>query len=566
MAQTTGDVPAGPGGGGTGPGQPDHDLWSRMERLAMSRAGRRFLPWPVRQTLLSVSSLKEWQTLDDKINSEGRMPDDEELIVEAIWVCECYPPSYLNGLVSGLEALHVGEHRVIDDSIADTVRRYRSGAYAGGTAPLGFFTRRGESIFGADYVQTDLPAAVKRAHGWLENVTPSLTTIAIRFELADEAATAIQHALKASYKTKLRRRRHSLGYVDPNNQRREAMEHALEALNHECAEWMRRHFPGTFADGLLGGEYPTCVFITTKVSVPLVRTEQFSRWQWVARLDTDHEAWDSTDWPGLRLRTPAHDQARYQWWLAGRRGDFLSDASDGLQDAYGGATPRGWLNRIDDAMSMTLMLHATDSLLLGMHDAVSQSRDTMGATTTRKWDIRRLDTLRATVTSFVRDVEPVATELSNGHWRVFEGATFNPGPDHILSRIRDYDLTTAAAKTTETNSTESRKARTGPQKSRSMTVAPPVLRVEVATPEPLPTLTKHLADTIRHRAEDLLETERQHRDAMATVSMLVSASESLRLNRLLFVLTLVLGAVAVIAAMPQIRDLVHVLLQQLGLA
>jgi hypothetical protein len=78
-------------------------------------------------------------------------------------------------------------------------------------------------------------------------------------------------------------------------------------------------------------------------------------------------------------------------------------------------------------------------------------------------------------------------------------------------------------------------------------------------------LTKQQADIIRYRAQRLLEAERQHRDALATVSTLVAASESVRLDRRVFVLTLVLGAVAVIAALPQIAVVVSAVLRQLGL-
>jgi energy-converting hydrogenase Eha subunit H len=63
----------------------------------------------------------------------------------------------------------------------------------------------------------------------------------------------------------------------------------------------------------------------------------------------------------------------------------------------------------------------------------------------------------------------------------------------------------------------------------------------------------------------LLAAERQHRDALATVSTLVAAGESVRLDRWVFVLTLVLGAVAVIAALPQIAAIVSAVLRQLGL-
>ena len=82
---------------------------------------------------------------------------------------------------------------------------------------------------------------------------------------------------------------------------------------------------------------------------------------------------------------------------------------------------------------------------------------------------------------------------------------------------------------------------------------------------PSSTLTKHQADSIRYRAELLLAAERQHRDALATVSTLLAASESFRLDRRVFTLALVFGAIAVIAAMPSIAEVVRFVIQSLGL-
>jgi len=540
-------------------GWADRNVWPRVGTLARSRVAQRFLPGSIRQGLFTAGGLREIRALDRKINEEGRIPDDEEVTIESVWVSECYPPSYLDGLVSGLEALHVGRQFGADESAADIVRRYRSGAYAGGTANLGLFTRASRSGFG-DYVHTDLPAIVTRASGWLENVTPSLTTITIQFEMTDDAGKALQHALRADYRTKAKKRRNGWLYADPDNQRREAMQKALDDLNIECSGWLRRHFPGAFAGGLLGVDYPSCAFLTTKQCVPLARTKNLVKWLWVAELDAAHETWDSADWPGLHLRVPDGDRGRHHWLLAGRRGDFLSDPDDQLQRSYGGVTRGGWLNRINNEMSLTLMLHATDSLVLGMHEAVARSRDTMGAKTTRKWNLQRLDALRADVTSFVRDVEPVASELGNPEWRTTERATFRPGANHIRSLIRESDLKRAHEKATS-EARDSISSAIGGKRRRSKTTSV----IAVVDPDPLPTLTKQQADTIRYRANDLLAAERQHRDALATVSTLVAAGESVRLDRWVFVLTLVLGAVAVIAALPQIAAIVSAVLRQLGL-
>lgn len=347
-------------------------------------------------------------------------------------------------------------------------------------------------------------------------------------------------------------------YADPDNQRRDAMRDALGDLTRECASWVRAHLPGAFAAGLLDGDYASCLFMTTRQVVPFTRPARPTKWLWTTGLDASHEAWDSEDWPGLVLRVPERDGERFQWWLAGRQGDFLRDTGDKLQSAYGGATRAAWLNRVHDEMSMTLMLHATESLLGGMHAAVSRSRDSMGATASPKWDLRRLHALRRDVTAFVRDVEPVASELASKHWRTVERATFRPGSEHILTMISE-----------DRSGNSGRGQRDRPpvgQRIRSLARgAKPASTVKPPKREPPPTLTKHQADSVRHRAELLLEAERRQRDALAIISTLVATSESFRLDRRVSILTFVFGAIAVIAAMPSIVEVVRFVTRLLGI-
>jgi hypothetical protein len=74
-----------------------------------------------------------------------------------------------------------------------------------------------------------------------------------------------------------------------------------------------------------------------------------------------------------------------------------------------------------------------------------------------------------------------------------------------------------------------------------------------------------MSELIRHRVQRLVEAERLHRDALATISSLVAAGESIRLDRRLFWLTLVLGFVALIAALPSLAQVAQTVLRQVGI-
>ncbi len=508
-------------------------VWIPLDRFAWSRWGKRLVPQPVRKAAMGRAGLVGWRSLDPERNQAGRMPDDESIRLRAIWVSEAYPPSRLTDLVTGLEALGVGQGSGRRRA-ADHVRRYRSSPAGGASLNLGGFVRRGQGG-GPDAADVELPACIKRARGWLENVTPSLTVVTIQFEIADEYLDVLEAPLRADYRTTASPTRRGWTFHGPDQQRRAAVTATLGRLTRECADWMRRYFPGAFAKGLLDGEFPSCVFLTTKQMTPFMRAPDAPNWPFGTGLDDDHSAWDSSDWPGLRLRADDDERLRAQWWLAGREGEFLTD-SDDYQDAYGGATPSGWLNRISDEMCLSLMPLATELLLEGMQAEVARSRDSMGSRAADRWDFKRLDVLREDVTMFVRDVEPVARELAAKKWRA--RATFRPGPDHILTILADHEAERARQAEEPQRSILSR-LRFALQAKPSEPTQPKI--------EPPPTLAKYQADSIRFRAQALLEAARQHRDALSTVSSLVAAGESYRLDRRILWLTFVFGIAAIVS-------------------
>jgi hypothetical protein len=424
--------------------------------------------------------------------------------------------------------------------VADYVRLFRGSSYSGGGANLGFFTHRGKAIFGADYVEVDLPEGIERASGYLENVTPSLTAVAIQFEVADKARSVLSDSLRADYRTGLQATSRGWVYRTPENQRREAMLAAVDGLTRECADWLGRHFPGAFASGLLEAGRPSCVFVTTRRTIPLARPSSFTTWLWLTGLDRYHDTWESRAWPGLRLRVPEGEHDESRWWLAGRRGDFLNDPSDRIQQAYGGRSRSGWLNRIRDEMCSILMLHATESLLLGMQRQVARSRDSTSATASRAASDLRLRALAEDVNTFVRDIDPIAMELSGERWRTFERARFVPSSMHILRSLPEVD-------------TKARRHDVLRRHPRLvlLRLLPAVIARRLEAPrdaDPPPTLTKYLAEQIRDRATRLLEAERQHREALSTASTLLAAAETMTLDRRLLLLTVVLVLLTVVLA------------------
>jgi len=520
----------------------------------LSRVGRRLAPERLRRAVLEHEYLRALRVLDPEANRDIRLPADEEVAVESIWVAECYPPSRLGGLIEGLEALrvHVPGGR---EAAADIVRLYRSGAYTGGSLNLGLFTKRGDGVVGPGYVETDLPRRIKRGRGWLLNLSPSLTAVAFHFELTEGSRLFLNDVFRVEYRTAVLHTTGGSVFRRPENQCVDELRGALDDLTNECGGWIGRHFPGSFGAGLLRGVCPSAIFLTTTATAPFTRPHKFPAWLRILGLDAASEAWDSFDWPGLSLRVPDIDGERHRWWLVGRIGDFLADPDDELQEAYGGPTREGWINRVDEEISQSLMLHATELLLAGMHEAVATSRDSMGETATRKWDSRRLEAMRVDVTSFVRDIEPVAAELSAKDWKPFGGADFRPGPNHAIRR-RESAHPPGPAPAPHAKPTSGGLAVAAGSPG---SFGPDGNEMGTST-----TLHAELADRIRSRAHLLLAAEHQHRDGMATIATFVSAGESYRLGRTVLFVTVILGIITIIAQAAALNDVAHTLLKALS--
>jgi hypothetical protein len=520
------------------------DRLRQKARLAWRRATRR-----ARFALMARRDLRDFRAHDDDENRPGHVPLEEHLEVHCLWVVECYPPSKSEALIKGLRDLGIGEGAIGARPAVDAwVRRYRSTAYGGGSFfPLGLFDRARGRFIGPDIVVTDLPDAVDYAHGWLEILTPSLTTVTMQFVLTDDAAHLLERALNKDYMTTAQTTRHGITFHNPTNQRREAVHDAITDLTADCCGWFRSHLPGSFSAGLLDGGFPSCVFVSTDQTDPFVRPDapDWDSWMGAIGFDRDHEAWDSMELPGLKLRAPFGVEDDRRWWLAGRRGSFLVDNH---QAPYGGNTRQGWANRLQHYMNGLLALHGATALLEGLHAAVAQSRDTMRSQQSRKWDLRRLDALRDDVTTFVRDVDPIAAELETANRLERHRADFVPSAGHILLFGTPPSPSELAP---------------GPRSSRIARLLQwftPHADVTAATPkkpEPAKTLADYWAGDIRWSAGRLLAAERQTRDALSTISSLIGAVESIRLDRRILVLTVVLGLATVAAALPSLAQVVR---------
>jgi hypothetical protein len=502
--------------------------------------------------------------MDQELNQRGHLPADEHIQVHCLWVAEGYPPSKVGGLIAGLRGLGLDQARTGTQrgGVVEWLIKSRGTGFAGAWLNIGYFTRPRTRLFGVDRVLTELPPVVEFASGSLYALSPSLTGLVVRFVLNETVGPEIDGALNRDYRTEISSAGSSaIVYDGPEQQRHRAVDDCFRRARDECAAWIDKRLPGFFA--ATGREHPTCMFLTTQALSPFAEA---NRLDWgtygsVLGLDRDHEAWNLQAYPGLSLHVPERDVADRHWLIAGRRGAFFNDE---MQSAYGGTSGRSWSNRLQHGVDELVAVLGVRTILRDFHAAAAETRDAASATSNGSGGRRKtLASLPEAVSALTEDIEPIAAELAaepDVRRLVRDLDAVVPGPGNI------YRLVTAPWPTKD-NSPRPQPSMLAWVKAildRLRSASPSVER-EKAAQQPIPGLGSVIGDEIHSSADRLLKGATRTRDALATTATISSALETLRLDRRLFRLTIILGAIAVLAALPAIAQIAGVVLRTMGI-
>jgi len=508
---------------------------------------------------MARQDLSTIRSRDAEENAQGRLPAGEGIDVPCIWVVECYPPSKVAALVAGLRSLGLDRPWMGMDrgGAVDWVLSSRGRGFAGAWANLGFFTRPGHRLLGADQVTTDLPPGTEHAAASLFALTPSLTALVVQFVLSRELGEDLASALNREYRTEVRRSARGIIYDGPDQQRRREVKATFADGRRQASGWIAQHLPGWFASG--PDDMPTCAFVTTQAARPFdpAARQRWNSYVGALGLDADHEAWDLTPFPGLALRVSDREESARHWLLAGRVGAFMSDD---IQGAYGGPTRHGWSNRLwHETSSMVADLGAL-TLLRDFHVLAATARDAVAEPSRRRRNGgRRFELLPTVVSSISADVEPIAAELAverDVRHMVDDLRSAVPGAGNIF-RIIDAARPVAPAK--KRSLIARLRARLG--RARSSAELP----AQTTRGPRVQNLAQVVGEEIQLSAVRLLHGAQRTRTALATTATLASAVETLRLDRRLFRLSVVLGVIAVLAAFPAVATLLSAVLRAAGI-
>ena len=415
------------------PSVPHETSEERVEELgpkapAIQRGVSKWGPWKrwswyreIRQHERDEPSI--WGKHDPDENARGRLPDDEDVQVPAIWVAELYTPSTVGGLLDGIRHLGWEHGRSRDNSLTKWMNDVREGRKAGWTS-LGLVSPPGEAQLMKERT-APLPYGAKVALPILMSLTPSLTAFVVVFLLDDNAAASLGTPLRAEFMTTTRRDPlfrswHIIRYVlrngavrfgrrifDPDITRREAVRSCLRNLESHCVAWVHEHLPGAFSS-LGGARNPTAALLVTEQVRPLSEEARAIRALSGLAIDRYYDAWESDEWPGARLVLPRG------WDDEGSRLVFSCRRRDAFPDRPGYHDPTSnWTiaQRADDLVRGLLSRWALTCLLDSYHEALSTLRD-QTALNSRYRPVRDLKTLRSLTRTTLYDIGACSQEIA----------------------------------------------------------------------------------------------------------------------------------------------------------
>lgn len=260
---------------------------------------------------LAEDDLAYYRERDPKENDESAPIEGEAIDLRLMLGAEFYTPGSFGDLLKAFAKLgwDIDDPRLNRESPSSWIRQLRSNPHAGGTYNLGLLVREKSDSWTHRRV-SPLPESVQYAFGRLVGVTSSISAIVLTFVLTEKAARSLDQALREPRVT----RRVPLGGTSysieqPSHQKRKAIQEVRRALRAEITQWFKSHLPGLFSSGHLGGELPTCEFITLKVGRPF-QSGQKNPPEYLSLLGIDHayDAWktkgDLYFLPRMRWESP----------------------------------------------------------------------------------------------------------------------------------------------------------------------------------------------------------------------------------------------------------------------
>ena len=353
---------------------------------------------------------------DPSSNAETTPLEDEQVDLHCMWAVEFYAPSHVDKLVDNLKKLGWDQNDFLGrESPASWVRISRQHSAGGSWLDLGTIRSGDDERSWPSRDRTaPLPMYVRYASGGIYSLTPSLTCIVICFVFEDNFGCRLDAILRRRRQTFTRPvSRSGREFLDPERQKTDEVRQLRQECANLAARWFRENLPGVFSSGLLGGQLPTCEFVTLHKAEAFPDQERGeytpSGYLRVLDLEFSHSVWRSKDTPSLKFSLELLGQdPEYHSVFVVR--DTEIEGTE-LLEAYGGLP--GLATYVDGTYREMIGKVAIRPLLDGYSRRLNELRDAVTTTIRRPSSRRPSHTLQVLVDNVAYDVDiaTVATDL-----------------------------------------------------------------------------------------------------------------------------------------------------------
>lgn len=368
------------------------------------------------------------------------LPHGEEVGVRCVWVMEAYLASQAGELAERLGRLGFTGRIPFTPNPREFLRRARGHGSGRNAMHVGVLVADPKHVHASMSVfSAPLPPGVEDVSLSIHNPLPSITLVAAQFRFTESTARAIEDPFRTMFRSTVERLEGGyLSLLSGADRRREAVSEYRAVLRRRCANWMREHLPGAFAAMEPWEPSPTAELLTLTVGDPMVGWTQSVRttgerpslptppatppsrpqdedplaedYLTVLGLSDDWAVWVSVDMPGLSLREPPWPrEAMDHLVLATRVQDYDPGAP---LDGYGGRHPRGIARRLEH-LGHTLTVYALDRLVRAYEARLGTIRDRLGDVPLHKTGraVRHLQHLERDLALLTRDARPFLADL-----------------------------------------------------------------------------------------------------------------------------------------------------------
>lgn len=440
---------------------------------------------------------------DPQENKRVAFPSDERILWPCMWMTELYAPSHATSLIEGLTELERGVRAIFASQEEPSAWIQRARSWSSGWWNVGLFVN--DELAETSREEVGLPDTFKEATIELVQLAPGITVLVMQFMLAGAPSVALEKVMRRTMETRaIPLRRGGQRIHGPYHRKESEIAEARSKIRGDARRWIQDRLPGLFSS-LSGSDPPAWdLLLSEKEQLCCDRLDWEEAWRGPIGLSAIRDQWVADEMKGFRLVQPNSPESGAVPSLVAIR----TDAEALLAHPGTGKGVRSIAAQVDRQITDLLALWTLNKAL-GAHDSqFAVIRDQLGAPP--QWRTsKRLRRLRQEVMPLALDLQTLGRGSEN---------------DFALTRLfrrggADFILTSSD----------------GQPKMHA------VRKTEVS-------LWGHLRERIEERGKTVAEQGRDISEALRAQGEVLLATTNIRLQWLVAILTLLVGAAGVVAA------------------